>query len=187
MKDKVSTAIVVATIEKQSKPLFKKIDSFIIKDNTDHQALVSYMKNLKAIKSIAKDKRKSIEDPLKEALKQVDELFKPFFAKVDETEIEVKNEILRFEEKKEQLNKKLNSDFEKGNIKKVATYAAKQAELNAKVNGSSIRELEVLEIVNQKLIPREWLVPDEKLILKALKEGKKIAGCMLITKKTVAI
>jgi hypothetical protein len=46
------------------------------------------------------------------------------------------------------------------------------------------RTVQRLSIVDAAAIPREYLVPDEKAILAALKEGKKIKGCVIIEEQS---
>lgn len=45
------------------------------------------------------------------------------------------------------------------------------------VGSSGFREYPTLKITNKSLIPREYLIPDEKAIMESLKEGREIPGC----------
>jgi len=46
------------------------------------------------------------------------------------------------------------------------------------------RETQIVKIVDKSKIPLDYLIVDESAILKALKEGKKVTGCVLDIKMT---
>jgi hypothetical protein len=67
-----------------------------------------------------------------------------------------------------------------------AAAAAVVAREDALPSGLSLRKVKKLVILDAAAIPREWLVPDEKRILAALKAGLPVPGCELREEPTVA-
>lgn len=186
MKEKSDTAVVVAALEKEAKPLFASIASFAIKDNDSLQVYVNRLKDLKQLKETAETRRRGITDKLNDVVKEINSLFKPFTIKVDIAIENAKSQILLFQEKQEEAKKQLEASFEKGKMK-VSKFAEKQAELEVDVKGMASRSSSILVITLPKKIPIQYLMPNEKLILAALKEGKKVPGCKLEMKRSVAL
>ncbi len=52
-----------------------------------------------------------------------------------------------------------------------------------RTEGFNIRRDKVLEIYDEKKLPREYLIPNEKLITGDLKDGKEIPGAHLIIRE----
>ncbi len=187
-KENVSAAIVL------SKALEKKATPFINKLTTGEKITTpelynksaELMKQLKELATEARNQKASIVDPLKEAMSAVDNLFKPFLTQVATIEVEVKSRMGQFlllqEEKKEKLAKKV----EDGDMK-VGTFFRKQNELNVSSSSAKVRTLQQLKIVKASSIPRKFLMPDERKIEAALKDGKKVPGCRMEAVKSIAI
>ena len=185
MKSKpVNAAIVVANLQKQAKPLLKKVQGFKISDATSANQLIQHSKDLKAVQKQANEKLASIVDPINQGLKEVRALFKPFQELTSTAISQAKVALLEFENKKDAKASQLQQSF-KGGSMSVAKFAAKQEEFSTKLKGT--RENQVLVIVKPNKIPRKYLIPDESKILADLKLGKTVEGCKLATKKTIAI
>jgi Flp pilus assembly protein CpaB len=71
---------------------------------------------------------------------------------------------------------KLIADFEAGKIKKINTVISKQKTLEVTNGAAQVRKVWTAIPVNEKLTPREFLIPDTSAIKEALKSGKAVAG-----------
>lgn len=184
--DKINTGIIVSALKKESTRLISKIDGFKIKDAASYQQLVDYVKVLKELEKRANDKRKSITDHLNKAVKEINSLFNPFFENIHESVQGAKDEMLKFENKRNEAEKNLEDKFSKGGVS-VASFATKQAAITTKIKGASVRKTMTLKILDEKKIPRSYLVPNELMIMADLKEGKKVPGCDLEQKTSIAV
>ena len=143
---------------------------------------------IKEIKKIVNDKKESITKPLNEALKNVRGLFKPIEDKIDVIENYLKTEVLKYNQKllaeqrkrEEEANKKIKEEQAKGksldeiNIDKIAKPLTN---ITQKVEAIKTRKIKKLRIINEQLIPREYLTPNEVAIKEALLNGIKVDGC----------
>ena len=191
MKTKeISEKVIIANLEKKANPLLKQAKPFQLAIDTqeEYDNGAAIIKQLKALSKDAKGEEALITNPIKEGLERIKTFFSPFYKKVEAAEIEVKQRMLDFENKKEEEQKKLLAKFDKGKIKKVSTLTAKLEETRVKSNTSSkTRTLMKASIIDEKKIPREYLIVDMKAVEKALKEGIKVPGAELIEVKSIAI
>lgn len=186
-KDQVSTEVVVASLEKQAKPLEKKLMSYSkITTQEDYDTAAALMKQLKELSKQADEKEKEITEPLKGVIKKAIALFKPFKDKVASTEVTLKLAMSIFVEGKKATTAKLEQQVTSGKIG-IAKFTEKTAELSAKSSFVKERSVKVLVIEDIAKIPREYMVPDEVKIKKALKMGMKVSGCKLEEQISLAI
>jgi hypothetical protein len=82
---------------------------------------------------------------------------------------------------------KVQAKFESGEIKKVSTLLGKQAELHTSSEDASVRRVKVVEITDEKKIPREYLVPNLVAIKNALLQGVTVQGAKIVEQKSIAI
>lgn len=181
---KVSTQIVLKSIEKKAAPLLRKLTDFKIKTSEDKEKAIVLVKELKELGKEADRQLRTVTDPLKEATKAANEIFKPFFRDLMDVETRIKAELLDYQLGLDKKKIALNVAFEDKSIKKASTYLKKSAELE---DDSNVRNVWQAIAVNEKLTPREYLVADEGKIKEALKAGKKVAGWKWEQVKTVVI
>lgn len=146
---------------------------------------------IKEIKKIVNDKKESITKPLNEALKNVRGLFKPIEDKIDIIENYLKTEVLKYNQKllaeqrkrEDEARKKIEEEQAKGksldeiNVDKIAKPLTN---ITQKVEAIKTRKIKKLKIVNEQIIPRDFLIPNEVKIKEALLNGIKVDGCEII-------
>lgn len=179
--------IVVQSLLKKFKPLERKLTDLTVNSKESYDTAGALVKQMKELAKMADIEEKKITDPLNQALKAAKEHFKPFKDEVKQIEEATKADMIKFLDKQQGKQKALDKKFEDGEIKKVSTYVAHQEELTVQSRNSQVRGVQVLVIDDVNKVPREFLVPDEKLIKEALKAGKKVAGCRMETKTNIAI
>jgi hypothetical protein len=183
----VSTQIVLESLKKKAGPLVKRLESSDIATNNDFDKAAGDLKALKALGKEATAQLNTIIDPLKQATAAAKKVFEPFFAQLANVEESVKQKLLGFKADQDHKAMKVMDDYESGKIKKTGTVIAKQQELAVSSDNASIRKLWRANCLNEKATPREFLVPDEKSILAALKEGKKVKGWELKQIDSIAV
>lgn len=184
-KQVVATA--VKEIMASAKPTQRKLTDLVIASNADYEAAGKHLKILKGISKVVDTEKGKIINPIKESIKNTEAFFKPFTDEVKQIEVEVKAKMLAWVEKQETKSKQLEADLDSGKIKSIGTFHRKNSELTVQSQHSQLREIKVLEITNLKKIPYQYLLPNETKIREALLAGKKIAGCKLNTKKSLAV
>lgn len=187
-KQQTANAMIVAqSLQKQANPKFLQINKISIDTQEDYQAAAKLLSELKELGKLALGEQEKFTKPINELLKVTRSHFKPFFDKIAMLEEAKKAEMVAFLNKQEAEAKKLEKKFEEGGIKKVSTFMRKQEELQTTSEDAVVRRKKVLKIVSEKKIPREYLVPNEALIMAALKDGKSVPGCELAEEKIIAI
>ncbi len=185
--DNIDTAAVVASLEKEAKPLFSKLQKVeAIRDVDTLEKASNSLKALKEIKKMAEVRHADLVSDIKEAVKKLKAsekkhaaFFQPFYTKVASVEENIKLAIAEFYTWQETERKKLETKAANGKVS-VAKYAEKSAELNIGKVGAAVKVTTyVVSIVDASKIPRKYLVPDEYAIKMALGEGIKVPGCEL--------
>lgn len=182
IKKVISTQVLVASLEKKANPAIKKLKKIVTVDSVEEfQEAGIQLKVIKAVRKEAADEMSSMLSGIKLTEKKIREHFKPFFDKVDSLEADYKLLMSVFLEQSKKKQAKLNEDFETNKVKKISTYNNKLASMTVThvKGGASIRKVQKLFIVDEKKIPREYLVPNEKKIREALEAGENVPGCEL--------
>lgn len=137
---------------------------------------------VKVIKKAMRDKKEAITKPINAGLKNFRDMFKPIETEIDEIENYLKSEVVKYnhklvEEEADRQEKAL-ADIESGETMENATKNVER--VTQKIDQIKTRKIAKLKIVDATLIPRAFLLPDEKAILGALKDGMEVKGCELI-------
>ena len=150
------------------------------------QAKIS-LTQVKEIKKIIQDKKDSVVKPLNEALKNTRALFKPIEDKVDVIETYLKGEVLRYNTKLLQEQRKREEEAQ-SKIEAGATFeeATKSVErIEKKIDAIPTRKIKRLKITDASKIERQFLIPDEQAIKEALIAGIKVSGCELVEEEII--
>lgn len=191
-KEIVKVAIVgnsvLEELKKNASPLVKKLTDVRISTKSEYELVAKHAAQLKAYTKEAKELQAGIIDPQNLAIKNTKALFRPSLELWEHMELMAKNAMLLYLSESETKAKAIEAKFDKGDIKKVSTVTAKTSELrDTKSANSSVRKIWTLKILDEKKIPREFLVPDEVAIKTALNAGKKVPGCIMEQVNTIAI
>lgn len=142
---------------------------------------------VKEIKKIVQEKKDSVVKPLNEALKNTRALFKPIEDKVDLIETYLKGEVLRYNTKLLQEQRKREEEAQ-AKIEAGATFeeATKSVErIEKKIDAIPTRKIKRLKIIDASKIERQFLIPDEQAIKEALLAGIKVSGCELVEEEII--
>jgi len=186
-KDKVSTTVVVASLEKTAAASFRKVTNLTIKTKEDFETMAETVKALKVLAKEAERQEKEITGPLKEVIKKTQQLFRPFQAKVEVAEVNAKNAMQNFLETQKKSALRLEQKFEQGDIKKLSTLVTKQNELRVDNGTAQVRKVWKLFIDNEGELDRNFLMPDEERIKEYCKKGIVPPGCRWEQVDSIAI
>jgi len=146
------------------------------------QAKIS-LAQVKEIKKIVQEKKDSVVKPLNEALKNTRALFKPIEDKIDVIENYLKGEVLKYNTKLLQEQRKREEEAQ-AKIEAGATFE-EATKLVAKIDAIPTRKIKRLKIIDASKIERQFLVPDEQAIKEALIAGIKVSGCELVEEEII--
>lgn len=187
LSPQTSTAVVIASLEKQAALSIKRVTDLKIKTKDDFELAATLVKQLKVLSAEAERQEKSITTPMREALKAIQVHFKPFQNKVAQIETTVKLQMSVFLEGQKKLSAKVEQDFEAGKIKKVGTVVGKLADLRVDNGAAQVRKVWKLFIDDPTAVPKQFLIPDEAAIKEAFQNGALVRGCRFEQINSIAI
>lgn len=179
-KEKVSTEIVLASMEERAQDHFKKLKKFTKKKITtkeEYNLVAENVKGLKAIDKEAKLQEDSIIEPIEESIGLIRDLFKPFHNKVKDWDTNAKLMLSVFLEEQKKKLAKVTAKFEAGKISKVSTYTSAVNEFSAPKGAAKVRKLKRVVIIDENSVPEKFKSPDIDKIEEALKNGEEVPGC----------
>ena len=152
--------------------------SIIIKTNEDLSRATIILTNLNKMHDKLVEDREKMTAPINLALKEIRAKYKPMEEGLNASIEHIRTQMSAFRTRQDALQQKIADKVSSGAIS-IEKAVMKLSVINQEVAGLKFREMQVLKIINSKIIPREYLVPDEKRILEDLKLGKKIKGAEL--------
>lgn len=180
---------------KSTKALNEAVD-LIIETDEDYQNAGNLKLRIKEISKTIEERKSSIIKPINEALAQIRSMFRPAEESCKTSDSIVTSKMIAYDDKKELEAKKkaesIESKVESGYIK--PETAVKQLEnidnapkgMKSVLGTVFIRKTKNVRIINESLIPREYLMIDMvKLRQAMLKDGKKVPGAEVFEEKNM--
>jgi len=204
-KKQNNTALAVPTeavvLAKKAGQFAAKAEEFKVPDAPAYQEAGNWLKQIKAKAKELDDLRKSMTKPLDDSKKAIMAFFKPPIDRLSTAETSIKRAMVSYmqieEKKRAAAEEKLRREQERlleraeaaasAGKDKAADRLEERAELMSttvaptvqKVDGIQFRKVWRFNIVNEKLVPREYLIVDEKKlgeIARTEKEGANVPG-----------
>jgi len=187
----------LSLVKTQTSALENKATSLIISNEDNYKNAITILAKIKEIGKIIKIKKEAITKPLSESLKNARDLFRPLEDQFINAEKIIKTKMLKYKseidkiakEKEEQIAKRA----EKGTIK-LETAERKMNEIErinkttqGKFGKATFRQTRKVRIINQTLIPLEYLVPNMTLIRTDALSGKNIPGVEVYIEDSVSL
>lgn len=174
----------------------KAASEYYIANQADLEKGADLLHEVKDIKTKLTERKEEITRPLMDALGSVRNLFKPLETTYLEAERTIKDKMLEWQTAEdERIEKQKASDLARVNrgTMKVETAVSRigsrgEAPKTAEgVTGKiQTREVQKLEIFDESVLPREYLIPDRAKIFDALKKGTEISGARIKMEKVIA-
>lgn len=181
----------ITLLETRSKKLVADTRSFkTIKSKDDLQLANEQLKKVGEAKKWIAEKKASVIKPLNEALKGVRDLFRPIEERVSEAETGLKTEVMAYKKKVDEVIAKKQKDIEE-KVKKGEVGFEKASEIiertQEKKDAFNIRKVKEVVIDDEKLLPREYLIPNMPKIKADALAGKAIKGVSIVVKEIPVI
>ena len=188
----MTTDIVPVEVKKNVLNIQQYANSLTVESPEQAEQASVVLHDIKEATRVLTEKKTDITRPQMQALAQVKALFAPLELALKDADKIVRAKMLAYqieeEEKKEIARAKIAARAEKGTIK-TETAVKKLGEVGevAKTEGVKFTTRRQLEIMDETMIPREYLVPDREKITKALFADVPVAGCQLVEKKILNV
>jgi len=183
----------ITLLEKQVMPLVAQAESTEIKSAEDMKTATTVLSDLNRYIDTLVAKREEITAPLNLALKNARAMFDPIEKPAKAAKDELRSKIAEYqteqmriaEEEEEKIAARVKAG--KGNlsaetaIKKMEGIERPDRKVETESGSLNFRPTKKLKITDALLIPRHYLVVDEKLLLEDLKKGVAVYGATLET------
>lgn len=169
--------------------LEKEAQSLTIITDKEMTSATELLSRINHYKDNLTEEKEKLTKPLNEALKEIRGRYKPQEEILDSAIVKIRSAMSSYQkaviEKQKADEQKVLDRVEKGTLK-IETASKKLSEMKQpekKIESASgsirFREDKVLKIISEELIPREYLVINEKSILADLKLGKQVPGAQI--------
>ena len=162
-------------IKEENKIDIERSMSIKIKKVEDLVSATILLSNLNVMNDRIVTEEERITKPARELIKAEKSRWAVIRGQIEASITHIRTEMSLFRNLQKIKEQKIADRVSKGTMK-IETAVSKLSTLNQEVAGLKFREMQVLRITNVALLPRQYLVPDEKKILEDLKSGKPIKG-----------
>jgi len=146
-----------------------------INNDKDFDVAKSLINKLKGELKIIEAKKETVSRPLLDAIAARRAEFAPTMKKYEGAIVSLTKMLTEYQTAKMRLKEAQEEKILSDGRLKDSTAIAKLSELE-EVDKSGFRKHQVLKMTNELLIPREYLIVDEKKVLDDLKNGKIVPG-----------
>ena len=187
----------VIAFKSQGTKLENRAQSVVIENLEQYKEAVDIVAKLKEYGSQIKEKKESLTKPANDILKKARLMFAPIEEQLKRAEGIIKIKLLDYKRKSDEearaKEEKIASRVEAGTLK--LETAEKKMEAIERVDNTTqgsfgdvqIRTNKKVRIINESLLPREYLVPDNVAIRRDALGGKQIPGVEVYEEESVAI
>ena len=153
-----------------------KANNLTITTSNDLQQSTLYLHELKATLTKIEDEEAKVTDPLKEALKQEQARFAPFKTQLKEAIQNIRTQQSNYQTYLLNEQKKAQEALQAGKIDLSQAITAHELPT---IQGLTFRTTYRVKIINIRLIPKSYMIPNEAKILEDLKANIKVKGATL--------
>lgn len=183
-------------LKKQSAPIIERAQTLTVTCAEDMPGAAEVLSQLNQYMDRLTEEKEKVTKPLNEALKAERARWKPLEDMYNGAIATVRSAVSTYmtaEAKRvKEAEAKIAARVGDGKGKLQMDTAARKMDAIVKPEEKVVaqsgmlkfRTVQRLSIVDAAAIPREYLVPDEKAILAALKEGKEVKGCEIIEEQS---
>lgn len=162
----------------------------VIQSEVEYTVASEILVAVKAESKILEEKKQSVLKPLNEGLRNLRALFAQAQDPYTQLEFHIKNAITRYHEEIERKRQEALRAIDDAATSTEVGAALQELSTTTepeKQKGVSLREVTKYQIVDESLIPRQFLCPDETKIRHAVAAGIEIPGVKVFTEKSVAV
>jgi len=203
-------------MEKKSIVVLNDCKNIVISDQLQYEWAGNFLKDIKNRASRIETERKKITRGIDAVKKSVMDLFRPATDNYNAAENTLKKAILVYQDEQEKIRrdneaklqheaekkrqdalKKADEFKEKGNDKKAHDWLNKANDIVTPTLGSRVEDVEGIatkkiwkfRVINKDLVPRQYLIVDEKamgIVVRGLKDNTVIPGIEVYFEKSIA-
>ena len=184
-------------VQNQTSKAIEVARGLIIDSDAKMSEATEILKKIKVVGKMITEKKELITKPINQALKEAREMFRPLENDCSDAEREIKSKMIAYQNEVEMKRKKelekIEKKVESGTmkietaIKKVDKVQEVPTSVTSGGGSISTRIIKKVRIIDESIIPREYLVPDMKKIEAVAKAGVEIQGVELYEEKSIAI
>ena len=180
----MTTDIVPVEVKKNVLGVQQVANSLTVESPEQAEQASVVLHDIKEATRVLTEKKTDITRPQMTALANVKALFAPLELALKDANKMVRAKLLSYqveeEEKKEQAKTKIVARMAKGTLR-ADTAVAKLGAVGevAKTTGVKYTTRRKLEIMDETMIPHEYMIPNREMITKALFADIPVAGCVL--------
>lgn len=173
----------------------REVDTLEIKNDKDLEKAVVVLSQMNKYKDQVQEKRETITKPLNEALKNARAMFNPLEALYEGSIELLRKKMTVFQTEAVKVRKEAELKIAErvkagtGNlsvetaIKKIDELKVVEKEIATEAGLVSFVEVKKFEVIDIKLLPIEFHLPNEIEIKKVMKEGKELPGVRYFTEQ----
>lgn len=191
-------------IKDESQQAVKAVEdanNLVISNQDEMKIATEMLSQVNKIGDSIKEKKDAVIKPINAGVKALRALFKPVEENRDEAVSIIKNKMVDYQTKIEEENKikeeRIEKRVEKGTMKaetavnKLEEMPEIENKVESDIGSVNFKTIRKVEIIDESLLPREYLMPNDKKIKEEAlafdKLGKdQISGVKVIEEKTVA-
>lgn len=137
---------------------------FVIKDDAQQEQVVGVLRDVKERYRTIEERRKEITGPLNQALRAVNDLFRPPRERFEQLEKLLKSKVAAYMKKKAEENAVALRAAAEAATPQAATEIIQHVAPVAPPTGVSVRYVWRFEVTDPDAVPREYCSPDAKKI-----------------------
>lgn len=178
----------LATIKNETNKRVSSVNLIRVRSNADLVMAKNTLIELTQIGKNIKAQKEKVSKPLQLALKANRAFFNPLVERVTEAKDILKEKMLDYSDKidakKEEKETEVTKKVEDGELS-IAQASKKLAKIEERASAVPVRVLRKVEVIDEKKVPREYLMLDMVKIRKDALAGVKISGVKVVEQKTI--
>ena|SRR3990167_1297632 len=181
-------------IIKEISPVVAEAQKLIINSKESLSEAVTFLSKCNKYLDALTADREKLTKPINEALKAIRDRYRSADTMVTEAIDSIRSKMSVYQGEQTRLQKekeaKIAARLEKGTINiekamaKIDAISVPEKEVETKEGSVQFREIKILKIIDEAVIPREYLIVDERKLLEVLKAGKTVPGAEIEIKLT---
>lgn len=184
-------------LRQESSSVEKEVLGLTIKNDEDLALVSDRIKQVKQLEKRVKEEQEKFTQPAKEIISQAKVKYGPFIERCKSWESLLKKKAAEYmssqQKARQEEEEKLAKRVEKGTMKeetalrKLESLPESKSSFDTGKSSVRMRMIKSIEVVDETLLPREYLMPNmAKLKAAALQEGKTIPGIKVVEQPSMA-
>lgn len=160
--------------------------NFVVQSDEQQEQIAGVLRDVKTRYKLIEDKRTEITKPLNQALRAVNDLFRPPKQRFEELEALLKGKITAYLDAKHRANEERLRQVAAAQTPAMAQLGLATVSPVAPPTGVTVRKVWKYEITDPDLVPREYCSPDPKKIAAADPSTAEIPGVRFFQEQVVS-